>query len=353
MPLPSVEGFLEELRTTGLLDAEQLNELTRAAQGRINDVRELAKSLAQRRWLTIYQIGQMLQGKGKELVVGPYQILDSLGAGGTALVFKAADTRGDHLVALKVVHPNLVTNAETVARFQREIQVVEKLSHPNIVRAYDAGTIGKTLYLAMELVEGTDLRKMVQLSGPLPIANACNYIRQTAVGLQHAHERGLVHRDIKPGNLFLTDSGNVIKIVDLGLARLQNAFGDKGLAMNVTAEGSLVGTADYLAPEQARNASIVDIRADIYSLGCTFYHLLVGQPPFPKLPLMNKLWMHANEEPRAVETIRPEVSESLGAIIRRMIAKKPEQRFQTPAEVAQALKPFSRTPGDSSHKKIV
>src|SRR5262245_49740994 len=159
MSLPTVAGLTEELRRTGLLEPEQFDELTRTSQGRFNDVRELAKYLAQRKWLTIYQVGQLLQGKGKELVVGPYHILDSLGSGGTALVFKAADTRGDHLVALKVVHPNLVTNTETVARFEREIQVVQKLSHPNIVRAYDSGVVGKTLYLAMELVVGTDLRK--------------------------------------------------------------------------------------------------------------------------------------------------------------------------------------------------
>src|SRR5262249_7310890 len=267
----TVAGLIEELRQTGLLDAEQLADVTRTGQGRFNDVRDLAKHLAQRKWLTIYQIGQLLQGKGKDLVVGPYHILDSLGSGGTALVFKAADTRGDHLVALKVIHPNLVTDTETVTRFEREIQVVQKLSHPNIVRAFDAGSIGTTLYLAMELVEGTDLRKMLQLSGPLPVAQACSYVRQTALGLQHAHERGLVHRDIKPGNLFLTEPGQIIKIVDLGVARLQKSFGDGNIGYNVTVEGTLIGTADYLAPEQARNASVVDIRADIYSLGCTFY----------------------------------------------------------------------------------
>jgi serine/threonine protein kinase len=350
MALPTVGGLIEELRKTGLLDAEQLAEITHASQTRFTDVRELAKHLAHRKWLTIYQVGLLLQGKGKELVVGPYHILDSLGAGGTALVFKAADTRGDHLVALKVIHPNLVTNAETVARFQREIQVVQKLSHPNIVRAFDAGTIGKTLYLAMELVEGTDLRKMLQLSGPLPVAQACSYIRQTALGLQHAHERGLVHRDIKPGNLFLTEPGQIIKIVDLGVARLQKSIGDPNLGFNVTVEGTLIGTADYLAPEQARNASVVDIRADIYSLGCTFYHLLAGNPPWPKVPVLSKLLKHANEEPPPVESLRTETPPEIAAIIRKMMAKQPENRFQTPAEVAQALKPYCRGLSDTRHR---
>jgi serine/threonine-protein kinase len=339
--LATVAGLLDELRRTGLLSADQLDEVKRAMLGRFFDVRELAKYLAQRGWLTIYQVGQLMKSRCAELVLGPYHILDNLGVGGAASVFKAKDSRSGRIVALKVIYANLALKPETVTRFQRESRMVQKLSHPNIIRAYDAGSVGTTLYLAMELIQGTDLRRKLQLNGTLPVPEAANYIWQTAQGLQYAHERGLVHRDIKPGNLFLTEPGSVIRIGDFGLARARQSSGEN-FENTVTAEGNLVGTPDYISPEQARNARHVDIRADIYSLGCTMYHLVTGQPPFPIANILTKLLMHAEHDPLPVESLNQSIPARLAEAIRKMMAKKPKDRYQTPAEVAAAVKTFKQ-----------
>ena len=203
----------------------------------------------------------------------------------------------NRVVALKVIRRESLADAEAVGRFYREIQVVSQLDHPNVVHAYDAGPVGATHFLAMEYVEGTDLGRLVKQSGPLPVAQACDYIRQAALGLQHAHERGLVHRDIKPHNLIMSLSDGLIKVADLGLARLSRTANEDLTAVLTSANttGSLtpqnavmMGTADYLAPEQALDFHKADIRADIYGLGCTFYYLLTGRPPFAGTTLAEK-----------------------------------------------------------------
>jgi serine/threonine-protein kinase len=320
----------------------------------------------QRGWLTVYQANCLFQGRARDLVLGPYRILDRLGEGAVSQVFKAWDTRNRCVVALKVMHPGLLANPEAVARFQREMHVVAQLSHANIVKASDPDLEEDCHFFAMEYVEGTDLGKLVQLSGPLAVAQACDYICQAALGLQHAHERGLIHRDIKPTNLFLTTPRHdaqafpagggqgaaptmpanrfVLKILDMGLARFrQTAHGQP--AVNVTREGMMIGTPDYLSPEQARDARAVDIRADIYSLGCTFYYLLTGQPPFPASTLMQKLLDHQKSEPMPIESLRPNVDRGVVAIVYKMMAKLPADRYQTPAEVAAELAPYCH--GDS------
>ena len=286
-PAVSVSTMIETLRQYQLLGLPQLNELRRAdAQRQFADSRALAKELLARNWLTPYQVNQLLQGRGGNLVLGSYLLLERLGEGGAGQVFKARHQKMNRVIALKLIRKELLADAEVLGRFYREIQIVSQLDHPNVVHAFDAGPAGPTHFLAMEYVEGTDLGKLVKQGGPLPVEQACEYIRQAALGLQHAHERGLVHRDIKPHNLILSLKEALIKVTDLGLARLARPANDEATAVltgGVKSTGTLtpenavmMGTLDYLSPEQALDFHKADIRSDIYSLGCTFYYLLTG-----------------------------------------------------------------------------
>jgi serine/threonine protein kinase len=323
-----------------------------------------------------------------------YRVLKLVGAGGMGAVYKAEHRRMERHVALKTINPELMKKPAMVERFQREVKTAARLTHPNIVTAHDADQAGDTHFLVMEYVEGVTLAQRVQQHGPLPIAEACDYIRQTALGLQHAFECGMVHRDIKPHNLMLTPGGQV-KILDFGLARFVretgsadsvgcvagrplaadspfdaygrpathptrfaratgSAEGDSvtGLAGaapsgvpagGLTEAGALMGTADFIAPEQADDPRHADIRADIYSLGCTLYYLLAGQVPFPEGSAVDKLAAHRERMPAPLDRLCDNVPRDLMLVIQRMLAKDPAQRFGTPAEVAEALAPFSGT----------
>jgi serine/threonine protein kinase len=261
-----------------------------------------------------------------------YRLIDRLGSGGMGAVYRAEHTFMQRTVVLKVIRPELLARPEAVERFRREVRAAARLSHPNVVTAHDADEAQGLHFLVMEYVDGESLAQVVANRGPLPIAEACDYVRQTALGLQHAYERGLMHRDIKPGNLLLTPRGQV-KIVDFGLAYLM----DEASANALTPSGAILGTPDYIAPEQARNPKDADIRADIYALGCTLYHLLVGQPPFAGGTAMEKLLQHQYEPLPQLDKVRPDVHRALAAVVERMCAKDPEQRFRTAAEVAEAL----------------
>jgi WD40 repeat protein len=253
-------------------------------------------------------------------------------------VYKAEHRLMERLVALKVLAPSLVGSPAMIERFRREVRAAALLSHPNIVTAHDAERAGELQLLVMEYVEGTDLARLVTERGPLPVGEACAYIRQAAAGLQHAHERNMIHRDIKPHNLMLTPQG-VIKILDFGLARLAgDAANPSG---STTAQGIVLGTVDYMAPEQADNAHEADIRSDIYSLGCTLYHLLSGRPPFPRGTLVQKIMAHTERTPDSLAQLRPDLPPGLIRIVERMMAKAPGHRYQTPAEVRAALEPFA------------
>jgi formylglycine-generating enzyme required for sulfatase activity/tRNA A-37 threonylcarbamoyl transferase component Bud32 len=350
MAIASVANFVKVLQESQLLDAGQLDELTRDLQARFPDPRALAKELVRRGWLTTYQAMQLWKGHGQELVLGPYLLLDSLGEGGMGQVFKARHRLMDRIVALKVIRQERLGDADAVRRFLREIRAAAQLSHPNIVIAHDAAQVGQTHLLVMEFIEGTDLAKVVAERGPLPVVEACDYVRQAALGLQHAHERGLVHRDIKPSNLLVTpragDAGTkvgLVKILDMGLARLDRAPSHAASVGGLTQEGAVMGTPDYLAPEQALDAHAVDIRGDIYSLGCTLYFLLTGQPPFAGGTLAQKLIWHQMDEPPPVTNLRTDLPPGLPTVLKKLLAKRPEDRYQTPAEVAAALTPFART----------
>jgi len=365
---PSLMGIVSSgvlydvLRQYRLLSPDRLAQLPGIAQGRCGDARSLAKLLIQRDWLTIYQANEILAGNADELVYGPYHVLDVLGKGGLSLVFRAKHFEYDWTVALKVLRPEALSDDYGRHQFLKEMEAMEAMDHPNIVQFCDVDQVGDTFYFAMEYVAGVDLGKHVSLSGPLPATEACEYIRQTALGLQHAHERNLVHRDIKPVNLLLThvpviDAGKpqtrkakkpLIKLLDWGLADWRLPKGQFAVPLTAAMPGmkGINGTIDYLSPEQARDASTVDIRGDIYSLGCTFYFLLMGQPPFPEGNLAKKLMLHQSAQPKPIRDIRADVPDDALSILDRMLAKKPEDRFQTPAAVALALKTLTR--GDTA-----
>jgi serine/threonine protein kinase len=325
--------FVKVLTELRLLEVDQLLEATGDLLPRFPEPRALARELVQRNWLTPFQINQLFQGRAQELVLGQYLLLERLGEGGMSQVFKARHRSMSRIVALKVIHKERLNNPDAVSRFYREIKAAAQLSHPNVVIAYDADQVGETHFFAMECVEGTDLSKLVKKGGPVGIEQACDCIRQAALGLQHAHERGLIHRDIKPSNLMLTTDG-VVKVLDLGLARFD---GSERTNTNLTQVGTVVGTPDYLAPEQALNARSADARADLYSLGCTFYFLLTGKPPFRGSGLSEILMKHQLEQAPPLEQLRPEVPARVRAIVNTLMAKKPEDRYQTAAELVAAL----------------
>lgn len=265
-----------------------------------------------------------------------YRILAPLGAGGMGAVFKAEHRLMERIVALKIIHKSLTERPETVERFRQEVKAAARLSHPNIVAAYDAEHAGELHFLVMEHIEGTSLDQLVRAQGPLPIALACDIAYQTALGLQHAHERGMVHRDLKPHNLLWTPAGQV-KILDFGLAR----FSSENSSGSLTAPGVVLGTPDYIAPEQALDARQADIRADIYSLGCTLYFLLVGRPPFVEGSALQKLMAHQSRIPPPLADLRPDVPAELARVVERLMAKDLSQRCQTAAEAAEQLAPFA------------
>jgi formylglycine-generating enzyme required for sulfatase activity/serine/threonine protein kinase len=277
-----------------------------------------------------------------ELVDHPdWEIIRELGRCGMGVVYLAQNKLMGRPEVLKVVGRHLIERPGVVDRFLREIRLAAKLHHANIVTAHSAIRLGDSLVLAMEFVEGLDLAKMVETKGPLPIAHACYFIHQAALGLQHAHERGMVHRDIKPANLIVASEGkkSVVKVLDFGLAKVTSeGQTDSGL----TREGQMLGTPAYIAPEQIRNAQSADIRADIYSLGCTFYYLLTGGPPFRGEHLWDLYQAHFSMEAQPLNLVRPEVPVELAALVAKMMAKEPARRFQTPGEAAQALTPFFR-----------
>jgi uncharacterized protein (TIGR03067 family) len=264
-----------------------------------------------------------------------YEPTRLLGSGGMGTVWLAQHRVMARQVAIKVIHPEFIAKAGAADRFHREAQSVARLHHPNIVAAFDAENAGTTHLLAMEYVDGVNLADLLRERGPLPIAEACDAVRQAALGLQHAFDCGLIHRDLKPHNLMRTREGTV-KILDFGLAVLADA--NRG-ATGLTGANVVLGTPDYIAPEQAENSSAADIRSDIYSLGCTLYHLLTGRVPFPGESVLRKLDAHRKDEPEPIRSIRPEIPVELAAVVAKMMAKKPAERYPTPAEVAAALDP--------------
>ncbi len=276
------------------------------------------------------------------LRLADHELLREIGRGGMGVVYLARQRMLDRLEVLKVMNESLVRDSEAAERFLREIRAAARLHHPNIVTAYSASMVDRTLTFAMEYVEGVDLAKLVAARGPLPIGEACHYAREAALGLAHAAEAGMAHRDIKPSNLLVTSRGGrvTLKILDFGLAKAtQETAGASGL----TLAGQFLGTPDYIAPEQARDAATADSRSDIYSLGCTLYFMLAGAPPFQG-NVLAVLRSHESDAAKPLSNIRGELPAELDAILTRMLAKYPAERFSTCQDVAAALAPFAAAP---------
>ncbi len=344
MPPPATAAELLDLvQKSGVTDEARLKAyLAQLAEqgGPPAEPTKVAGLLVRDGLITYFQAEQLLQGKWKRFSIGKYKVLEKLGSGGMGQVFLCEHKLMRRRVAVKVLPTAKAADGASLERFIREARAVAAVDHPNLVRAYDLDQDDNLHFLVMEYVDGTNFQDLIKKFGPLDPIRACHYIYGAAVGLQHAHEMGLVHRDIKPGNI-LVDRTGVVKILDLGLARF---FHDTDDVLTKKYDENILGTADYLSPEQAEDSHTVDIRSDIYSLGATFYYLLTGSQPFPEGTIPLKLIWHKNREPRAIREIRPEVSGEIVAVVSRMMRKNPADRYQTPAELMAALAPWVTTP---------
>jgi serine/threonine protein kinase len=337
------EELLALVRKSGLVPEDLLDAyLEQEAADRLPPAaRKFAARLVRDGLLTNFQAHQLLLGKWRGFTVGKYQVLEQLGLGGMGRVYLCSHLFMRRLVAIKVLSLGRAEQPAALARFYREARAAASLDHPNIVRAYDSGQEGDLHFLVMEYVDGTSLQQIVKGHGPLDLRRAAHYVCQAALGLQHLHETGLIHRDIKPSNLLLDRQGT-IKILDLGLSRFFHDQRD-GLTKQFD-DKSILGTADYLSPEQARNSHEVDIRTDIYGLGATFYFLLTGRSLFQGKTLTQKLLSHQLKEPTPLRELRPEVPETLAAVVAGMMAKDPADRYPVPAAVVEALGPWTDQP---------
>lgn len=342
MPIvTSPDQLIECLRKSGLVESRRLDEAMADLAGALTgEPKALAQALIRRGILTAWQASQLLSGKSRGFYIGggKYRLMDLLGAGGMGTVYLCEHTRMQRLVALKVLPTNRLGDPDHLERFEREARAAGALDHPNIVRAFDLDRDGDLHFLVMEYIDGASLHRIVAKSGPLAPLRACHYVAQAAEGLQYAHlAAGLVHRDVKPGNI-LVDRAGVVKLLDMGLSRFLREA--EGSITHKHDRESILGTADYLAPEQGENSADVDIRADIYSLGATFYFLLAGRPVFEGGSVAQKIHRHQTKMPDSLRSKRPEISRELEEILFRMLAKKPDERYQEPAEVAAALAPW-------------
>lgn len=329
--------FAELVQKSGLLDpalAKQVTAEYLAQGGDAADPKNLAREFINRQLLTKWQCDKLLQGKHKGFFLGKYRLITHLGSGGMSAVYLAEHTLMRRRVAIKVLPKSKVDDSSYLERFHREAQAVAALDHRNIVRAYDVDQEEKVHFLVMEHVNGQSLQEAVAEHGPLDFVVAAELMRQAADGLAHAHRAGLVHRDIKPGNL-LVDERHTVKILDMGLAKFFSD--DESSSLTIRHDEKVLGTADYLSPEQAIDSHSVDVRSDVYSLGCTFYFLLTGHPPFPQGTLAQRLLAHQTRLPPAILAERPDVPADLIAIVEKMMAKKVEDRFQSAKDISRAL----------------
>jgi serine/threonine protein kinase len=338
------EEFLKLVRKSGLVDPERLcaylAKLGVAGALADQEPAELAGLLVCGGILTNFQAEQFLLGKWRGFTFADYKVLERLGCGRMACVYLCEHKLLHRRVAVKVLPSASAEDPVLLQRFHHECEALARLDHPNVVQAYEVGQCEEVCYLAMEYVDGPSLQDITQKSGPMAVNRAAHYIRQAALGLQHAHEVGIVHRDVKPSDI-LVDRSGVVKLIDFGLVRFRPA----GPAVPTGRHrGVVLGTPDYMAPEQALDPSSVDIRADVYSLGATFYFCLAGHPPFPDSTEAQKLLWLQTRQPEPIRQLRPTVPEGMAAVIERMLAKDAAQRPQTPQEVADALDPFTAEP---------
>ncbi|MBO0700316.1 MAG: serine/threonine protein kinase [Zavarzinella sp.] len=333
-PRLDAQEFIEHVVASGLLDREEVQRAVESLPP-TDRARLVARHLVETGKLTKFQAERLLGGKTDGFQLGQYRILDELGRGGMGRVYKAVHLAMGRFVALKMISPALTQTERARELFQREVRAAGRLHHPNIVTFYDAHTTGDRCYLVMEFVDGPNLSQLVREQGPLPVEQACEYIRQAALGLEYAHAQGLIHRDIKPSNLLVqqTTTGPQVKMLDFGLSLAST--GDVPAAGQVP--NTVLGTPDYVSPDQIRNQHEVDGRSDLYSLGCTFYYLLTGEPPFPGGTPLEKVIRHQQDAPVSVQTRRPDVPEAVAAIVHKLLAKNPKWRYQKAGELATEL----------------
>jgi len=358
MVIASAESLVDALRDSGLFAPAEVDALARELVPFADDMPGALRHVVEHELVPVYQLRKIIHAKTADLIVGPFVVLDKLGEGGMGKVFKARDTRTGRIAALKVIRPHLITNPVIRGRYEREVRAALSLRHPHIAAAFEAGEVGGKVYLAMEFVDGIDLARLVRTFGVLPVPEACEYLRQAALGLAHAHSKGFVHRDIKPGNLVVAGERHhpdatepaVVKLLDMGLVR-NVGFDDEG-GGDLTRAGTVVGTPDYMAPEQAKNSSLADHRADLYALGGAFYFLLTGKPPFHVGSPIEKILKHQIDPPPPLQAIRPDVPDELAKLVARLLAKRPENRPGSAAEVAALLLPLTQFTADSASVRL-
>jgi serine/threonine protein kinase len=340
----SVQEFLDCLKTSGLVSTDEIDQAERVALDASGNGLSLAQALISLGVLTPYQAESICKREQAELRIGNYDVLDRLGAGGMGTVFKARHRRMKRIVALKVLSRTLAKDNSFVQRFQREVEMIACFTHPNIVMAYDADEAEVGHFLVMEYVDGQDLASLLETQGPLSVSVAVNCILQAARGLEYAHSQGVIHRDIKPANL-LRDTTGTVKVTDLGLARLSKVASVEA-AGAITQAGSILGTVDYMPPEQAMGTTEIDHRADIYSLGATFHFLLLKRPPYQGESLMATMFKHKLAPIPSLAIARPDVPAEVDAIFQRMMAKDPADRFKTMSDVVQTLEAIAASFSD-------
>lgn len=357
MPVPQVANpYLELVKKSRLLAPEQLAEVV--SKSRISadtPAKTVATQLVKDGLLTRFQAERLLEGKARGFFIGNYKALEILGSGGMGRLYVAEDLLSGQKVAVKLLPERHEGDAGMLTRFRLEARAGLKLNHPNVVKAYKFdkmdGIYGDIYYLVMEFVEAISLEELIALNGPCPWPQACDFIRQAGAGLQHAHDSGIIHRDVKPANLLVDHQGNV-KVLDFGLSLWDREGDEFSLAMIFGHD--CLGTADYIAPEQTIDSYKVDARADVYSLGCTFYSALTGKVPFGVTKTSQKLEAHRTQRVRPVGEVVKNIPPQVAAIVEKMLAKEPDDRFRTTAEVCQALARFAkRQPARFNFPKVL
>ncbi len=336
------DAFIDELTEVGLLDAAEADGYRdwMTETGNLHDVGVVSRELVRNGLLTPYQAAAVRQGKSKGLLIGNYLVLDRLGAGGMGIVLKAEQRKLKRTVALKLLPPSLARDESAVIRFRREAKAAARLSHPNVASILDADEFRGLHFLVMEFVVGTDLARLVRERGPMKVPQAIDCIMQAAEGLKAIYHADVVHRDIKPSNLLLEPGGR-LKILDMGVARLGVTDGsmDSGQAdASLTASNVLVGTVDYMAPEQAADPRVADHRSDIYSLGCTLYYLLTGRPPYVRDTLIQRVLAHRDEPVPQLAAVRADIPRALDLLLEKMMSKSPVGRISNLDELIAGLK---------------